>query len=83
MPPPSGAPYHQRQNSTKEQILDVIKKPRIKYAVMAGGNVPVNSTGIPHTAVFDHTGKLVWHGNPHADEFEDAVKDALKAMPKA
>ncbi|MEP4078065.1 TlpA family protein disulfide reductase [Haloferula sp.] len=73
----------ERQGSSKEEILDVIKKPRVKYAIMSGGNVPVKSNGIPHAAVFDHTGKLVWHGNPHDDEFEDSVKDALKAIPKA
>lgn len=73
----------ERQGSAKEQILDVIKKPRVKYAVMAGGSVPVKSSGIPHASVFGHDGKLVWHGHPSDDEFEDAVKDAVKAMPKA
>lgn len=73
----------ERQNSSKEDILEVIKKPRVKYAVMAGGSAPVNSNGIPHACVFGYDGKLIWHGHPADDEFEDAIKDALKAMPKA
>ena len=71
------------QNSSKEAILEVIKKPRVKYPIMAGGSTPVKSSGIPHACVFGHDGKLVWHGHPADDEFEDAIKDALKAMPKA
>ncbi len=71
------------QGGDKDKILDLIKKPRVKYPVTKGGRAPVSTGGIPHACVFDHTGKLVWHGHPAADEFEDAVKDALKAMPKS
>ena len=47
---------------------------------MSGGSVPVNSDGIPHALVFGADGKLAWHGNPADKEFEDSVKDALKAV---
>jgi hypothetical protein len=72
----------ERQGSTKEAILKVLKPARVQYPVMAGGNGPVPSDGIPHAMVFGTDGKLVWHGNPHDGEFEDSVKDALKAVAK-
>jgi len=70
----------ERQGSTKEDILKAIKPARVEYPVMAGGNGPVPSDGIPHAMVFGADGKLVWHGHPADGEFEDAVKDALKAV---
>ncbi|MCW1885275.1 TlpA family protein disulfide reductase [Luteolibacter flavescens] len=72
----------ERQNGTKEQILKLLKPARVEYPVMAGGNGPVPSDGIPHAMVFGTDGKLVWHGHPASDEFEDAVKDALKTVAK-
>jgi thiol-disulfide isomerase/thioredoxin len=72
----------ERQNSPKDAILKVLKPARVAYPVMAGGSGPVPSDGIPHAMVFGTDGKLVWHGNPHNDEFEDAVKDALKGAAK-
>jgi thiol-disulfide isomerase/thioredoxin len=73
----------ERQGSSKEAILKVLKDAKVKFPVMAGGSGPVPSDGIPHAMVFGTDGKLVWHGNPHDDEFEDSVKDALKGAPKA
>jgi thiol-disulfide isomerase/thioredoxin len=72
----------ERQGSSKEDILEVLKDAKVKYPVMAGGSGPVPSDGIPHAMVFGADGKLVWHGHPADDEFEDAVKDALKAVAK-
>lgn len=72
----------ERQGGTKEQILKLLKPARVEYPVMAGGSGPVPSDGIPHAMVFGTDGKLIWHGHPAADEFEDAVKDALKAVAK-
>jgi len=73
----------ERQGSTKEEILKVLKEAKVKFPVMAGGSGPVPSDGIPHAMVFGADGKLVWHGNPHDGEFEDSVKDALKGVAKA
>jgi thiol-disulfide isomerase/thioredoxin len=73
----------ERQGSSKEDILKVLKDAKVKFPVMAGGSGPVASNGIPHAMVFGVDGKLVWHGNPHDDEFEDSVKDALKEVAKA
>jgi thiol-disulfide isomerase/thioredoxin len=72
----------ERQGSSKEDILKAIKPARVKYPVMAGGSAPSKGNGIPHALVFGTDGKLVWEGHPADDEFEDAVKDALKAVAK-
>ena len=72
----------ERQGSSKEDILKVLKTARVKYPVMAGGSTPVKSDGIPHALVFGTDGKLVWHGHPADGKFEDAVKDALKTVAK-
>jgi hypothetical protein len=60
----------------------VLKTARVKYPVTAGGSAPGNTGGIPHACVFDSTGKLVWHGNPHDEDFERAVKKALRGIKK-
>jgi len=70
------------QQSPKEDILKVLKTARVKYPVMSGGSAPGNTGGIPHACVFDTTGKLVWHGSPHDEGFERAVKKALRGVTK-
>ncbi len=68
----------ERQQSAKEDILKILKTARVEYPVMAGGSAPGSTGGIPHVCVFDVTGKLVFNGNPHDEEFERAVKKALR-----
>ena len=72
----------ERQNSPNEAILKVLKTARVAYPVMAGGSAPGGTGGIPHVCVFDTTGKLVWNGNPHDEDFERAVKKELRAVAK-
>ncbi len=66
------------QQSAKEDILKILKTARVEYPVMAGGSAPGGTGGIPHVCVFDVTGKLVFNGNPHDEDFERAVKKALR-----
>lgn len=68
----------ERQNSTKEDILKVLKSTRVEFPVMSGGSTPGSTGGIPRVTVFDVTGKLIFNGNPHDDEFGRAVKKALR-----
>lgn len=72
----------ERQGGTKDQILKLLKDAKVKYPVMSGGSSPVPSDGIPHASVFGTDGKLVWHGHPADEKFEDSVKDALKGVAK-
>lgn len=76
----------ERQNSSKEDILKVLKTAKVEYPVMSGGSAPGNTGGIPHACVFDSTGKLIFSGHPADADFEKSVKKALrdvKAEPKA
>lgn len=74
----------ERQNSAKEDILKVLKSARVEFPVLSGGSAPGNTGGIPHACVFDVTGKLVFSGSPHDEDFERAVKKAMRdAKPKA
>ncbi len=68
----------ERQQSPKEAILKILKSARVEYPVMSGGSAPGSTGGIPHVCVFDVTGKLVFNGNPHDEDFERAVKKALR-----
>lgn len=70
------------QNSPKESILKILKSAKVAYPVMAGGSAPGGTGSIPHACVFDTTGKLVWTGNPHDENFERAVKKALRDVKK-
>ena len=70
----------ERQQSSKEDILKVIKTAKVEYPIMSGGLAPGNTGGIPHVCVFDTTGKLVFNGNPHDEDFERAVKKAMRAI---
>jgi thiol-disulfide isomerase/thioredoxin len=70
----------ERQNSSKEDILKVLKSARVEYPVMSGGSAPGNTGGIPHACVFDVTGKLVFSGSPHDEDFERSVKKAMREM---
>ena len=70
----------ERQQGSKEEIMKLLKPARVQYPVFSGGSAGVESKGIPHACVFGADGKLIWHGHPMDKEFEDSVKDALKAM---
>ncbi len=72
----------ERQNSSKEAILKVLKSARVNFPVMAGGSAPGGTGGIPHVVVFDPTGKIIWSGNPHDDDFQRSVKKALREIKK-
>jgi thiol-disulfide isomerase/thioredoxin len=68
----------ERQQSTKEDILKVLKSARVEYPVQSGGSAPGSTGTIPRACVFDATGKLVFNGNPHDEDFGRAVKKALR-----
>lgn len=72
----------ERQNSSKEDILKVLKSAKVKYPVMATGSAPGGTGTIPHVCVFDTTGKLVFNGNPHDEDFERTVKKELRNIKK-
>ncbi len=70
------------QNSPKETILKILKSARVAYPVMAGGSAPGGTGTIPHVCVFDITGKLIFNGSPHDEDFQRTVKKALREIKK-
>ena len=66
------------QRSPVDAINEIVEDGKIEYTVTAGISGPNLARGIPHMAVFDTKGKLVWNGHPMDDAAEDAIKDALK-----
>ena len=66
------------QQATDEQINKILKTAKVKYPVARNGSVPVSTGGIPHALVFGKDGKLTWHGNPHDEAFQKAVRDVMK-----
>jgi len=70
------------QNSQDEDIAKVTKKARVEYTIVAGASGPLDIGGIPHAVVFDAQGGMIWHGNPHDDDFAKTVKRALKDAEK-
>lgn len=68
----------ERQNSSKEEILKVLKSTGVEFPAMTGANAPGGTGKLPIASVFDVTGKLVFTGNPNDKEFDSAVKAALR-----
>ena len=66
------------QNSTTEDIQEIVKEHKIKFPITRGANGPVEVSGIPHMVVFDTAGKLVYSGYSGSDDAEKAIKKALK-----
>jgi thiol-disulfide isomerase/thioredoxin len=72
----------ERQNSSKDAILAVLKKARVTYPVVSGGSIGVDFAGLPHAAVYGVDGKLRWHGSPNNDGFKRAVREALREVER-
>lgn len=71
------------QQATDEEVQAVVKKNKVKFPITKGGGGPSKGNGIPHTIVFDVSGKLVFEGHPGEPDFEKAVKKALKEVTTA
>ncbi|MCH2060619.1 MAG: hypothetical protein MK183_08315 [Verrucomicrobiales bacterium] len=66
------------QNSSPEAIAKIANSHKLKFTLTKGIRGPRLSNGIPHTAVFDVKGNLVFNGHPSNPATEKAIKDALK-----
>lgn len=50
-----------------------------KISVVNHGALKATShRGVPHAYVFDHKGKMIWHGNPHPRADGPAMKKTIK-----
>ncbi len=66
------------QNSSPEAIAKIANSHKLKFTLTKGIRGPRLSNGIPHTAVFDVKGNLVFNGHPSNPATEKAIKNALK-----
>ena len=66
------------QNSSPEAIAKIANSHKLKFTLTKGIRGPRIYNGIPHTAVFDVKGNLVFNGHPSNPATEKAIKDALK-----
>ena len=65
------------QNSSPESITKIANSHKLKFTLTKGIRGPRLSNGIPHTAVFDVKGNLVFNGHPRNPATEKAIKNAL------
>ena len=66
------------QGSSEEDIKEVLEENDVEYTVTKSISGPVLGRGIPRTAVFDVSGKLIYVGHPSDPKTEKAIKAALK-----
>lgn len=66
------------QNHSKADIEPLVDKNKIEYTITANANGPIDFNGLPHAFVFDVEGMLIFNGHPGSDDFEKAIKKALK-----
>ena len=66
------------QNSSPEAIAKIANSHKLKFTLTKGIRGPRLYNGIPHTAVFDVKGNLVFNGHPSNPATEKAIKNALK-----
>jgi hypothetical protein len=71
------------QNATEDEIKTKVKQLKIPFPVTTGGGGPKSGGGIPHSVVFDTSGKMTFEGHPADPDFEKAVKKALKSVAAA
>lgn len=70
------------QRATDEQVKAVAKKNGMRFPLTAGGSITgVEVDGIPHSVLFDHTGKVIFQGHPKDAEkkVREAFADLLAA----
>jgi len=69
------------QGHDRKAIEPVIKKAGVTFPIFAGlARSPIRLSGIPHAFVFDADGALVYHGDPTAKAFADAVRKAASSV---
>ena len=66
------------QNSSPEAIAKIANSHKLKFTLTKRIRGPRLYNGIPHTAVFDVKGNLVFNGHPSNPATEKAIKNALK-----
>lgn len=74
------------QNRDESAVRDLLKKNGCEYPVYQwfGVDGSPSAPGIPFAYVVNPKGEVIWQGNPYSkfSEFEKAIAEAVKTMPK-
>lgn len=70
------------QNSDEQAIMDLVKENRMECTVTGMVQGPKLANGLPHMAIFDVDGKLVFSGRP-GKEADRVIKNELKRVDQA
>ena len=68
------------KGSSKDTIGKILEKTNANFSVTKGATGPVSITGMPYAVAFGANGKLIFNGHPESEEFQGAVKEALKKV---
>jgi thiol-disulfide isomerase/thioredoxin len=67
------------QGPLKDRALEICKKQKVNYTILANAQVPgLKFSGIPHAALFDPDGKMIWHGHPMDKQMAGLIVTNLK-----
>lgn len=66
------------QSATDDEVKEKVKKLKVSFPITKNGGGPREGNGIPHSLVFDSTGKMVFEGHPANADFDKAVRKAMK-----
>lgn len=70
-----------RQNEQKDaDILKEISRIHPSIMVRKEGWLPIYHEGIPHAAIFNTDGSMAWQNHSMGNEFDKALKEALKTL---
>ncbi|MEO0413496.1 MAG: hypothetical protein AAF226_00935 [Verrucomicrobiota bacterium] len=65
------------QGTPKADLLQFVENNDITYTVTSRITGPIKVSGLPHRAIFDVNGKIIYNGYPNEDS-DDIIKDALR-----
>jgi thiol-disulfide isomerase/thioredoxin len=68
------------QRSSSSRIEPIIKKAKVNFPITKGCVNPIGVNRLPHMAIFDVDGKLVYEGYPSSDADEIIKKELAKVV---
>lgn len=73
---------HRQWQVPDKDIVKEVKRLHKSIIVRKNGFSPVYWKGMPNTALFSHTGAMVWKGDPRKSEYRRELKKLIKAVEK-
>lgn len=70
------------QAANPKTVSALLKKSGVTYTTYIGCQKPMKNNLYPFVCAFDREGKMVYSGNPNADELTEAIKQAAAKIEK-